>query len=120
MRNQQGAGLIGWLIILAFVGIVALVTIRTVPVYLEAYYVRSVLKSLQSDQGLVADDRNAVWQSLQRRFDVNDITSVKRDDVSIRKVAHGTEIVIDYETRFPLVGNIDGIANFTSKVTVSR
>lgn len=120
MHYQRGAGLIGWLIILIFVGVLALITIRVVPVYLEAYYVRSVLKSLQNDRTVAEWDRNAAWQSLQKRFEVNNIRSVGRDDVNIQKGPGGTEIVVAYETRFPLIGNIDGIANFTSKVTVSR
>lgn len=120
MHYQRGAGLIGWLIILIFVGVLALVTIRVVPVYLEAYYVRSVLKSLQNDRSAAEGDRNAIWQSLQKRFEVNDITSVRRDDISVQKVSDGVEIIVDYETRFPLIGNIDGIANFTSKVMVPR
>jgi len=120
MRYQQGAGLIGWLIILIFVGILALITIRVVPVYMEAYYVRSVLQGLQGEHALAEGDRNAIWQLLQKRFEVNNINSVNRDDVHVQKGSGGTVISVAYETRFPLIGNIDGVASFSSKVTVSR
>jgi hypothetical protein len=118
MRYQRGASMIGWLIILAFIGMVALVTIRVVPVYLDAYTVRSVLKGLQDDRELASGDRGAILRALQKRFEINDVKSVTRDDISIQSVSGGTEVVVDYEARFSLIANIDGIARFTSKVTI--
>lgn len=118
MRHQRGMSLIGWLIVLVFIGLIALITIRIVPVYMEAYTVRSILQSLQDDRDLAKADRNAVWRTLQKRLEINDVTSVKRDNISLQAVGGGTQITIDYESRFPLIANIDGIASFTSRVTI--
>jgi hypothetical protein len=118
MRYQRGASLIGWLVILAFIGFVALVVIRIVPVYVEALTVRSVLNGLQDDRELIGNDRNAIMQSLQKRFDINDVKSVKRDDIVIESSGGGITVVVDYEARFPLAGNIDGIAHFRDQVTI--
>lgn len=118
MRYQRGISLIGWLIVLTFVGLVALITIRVVPVYMEAYTVRSILQGLQNDRDLAGADRNAIWRTLQKRLEVNDVRSVGRDNISLEAVGGGTQVTIDYESRFPLIANIDGIASFTSRVTI--
>ena len=118
MHRQQGASLIGWLIILTFIGMIALITIRVVPVYIDAYTVRSVLLSLQDERELASGDRNAILQALQKRLAINDVRSVSRDNISMQPVSGGIEVAVDYEARFPLIANIEGVAHFTSKVTI--
>lgn len=110
--------MVGWLIVLTFIGLLALIVIRVAPVYMEAYTVRSILQSLQEERSLVGADRNAVWRTLQKRLEINDVKSVGRDDISLQAVGGGTQITIAYESRFPLLANIDGIANFTTRVTI--
>lgn len=118
MHHQRGMSLVGWLIVLAFIGCIALVVIRVVPVYAEAWTVRSVINGLQEDRDLARSDRNAILRSLQKRLEINNVRSVGRDDITIQAADGGTEVVIDYETRFPLIGNIDGIAHFRNTVTI--
>src|SRR5690606_41598740 len=90
MRRQRGVSLIGWLIVLIFVGLVALIAIRVVPVYVEAFTVRSILQSLQDERSLAGADRNAVWRTLQKRFEINDVKSVGRDNISGQAGRGGT------------------------------
>jgi Tfp pilus assembly major pilin PilA len=118
MYHQRGVSLIGWLIILVFIGFAALIGIRVVPVYVEAYTVKSVLNGLQSDSGLSGSDRNAVLQSLMKRLDINDVKSVKRENIKFESGSGGLEVLVDYETRFPLVANIDGLAQFTQRAII--
>lgn len=118
MHRQRGVSLIGWLIILVFIGAVALIGIRVVPVYVEAFTVRSVLQGLEDDPNLRGADGSAVLEALRKRFDINDVDSVKRSNIKIEPGDGGLQVTIDYETRFPLVANIDGVAHFRQQATI--
>lgn len=119
MRSKQvGAGLVGWLIVLSLIGLVALVTIRLAPVYMESFTVGSVLKSLGDDASLKASDRSQILAALSKRLDVNDVDAVKRDNVKLETVNGGLQVTVAYEKRFPILGNLDGVANFKQQTLI--
>lgn len=119
MKNKQaGASLIGWLIILVLIGFIALVGIRLTPVYMESFTVKSVVESLSQGEELSANNKAEVMSSLMKRLDVNDVESVKRENVKMETVSGGLEVTVEYERRFPIVGNLDGIAAFRSQTLI--
>jgi hypothetical protein len=119
MRNKQiGAGLVGWLIVLSLIGLVALVTIRLAPVYMESFTVSSVLKGLAGDNSLKGTDRAQVLQALTKRLEVNNVGSIKRENVKLETVSGGLQVTVAYEKRFPILGNLDGIADFREQALI--
>lgn len=117
-KRQDGATLIGWLLIMVIVAFVALIGMKLVPVYLDSFTVTSILRSMKTDATLKGQGRSAILETLNKRLDINDIDSVKPDDISIRTVAGGTEVDVDYEDRVNLLGNLDAVATFHKKVVI--
>lgn len=116
-RRQAGASLIGWLIILILIGFIALVGIRVIPIYMESYTVRSELGRL-ADSDVSAKDRAGLISSFMRRMDVNNVRDIGRDDIILETVTGGVEMTVDYERRFAIAGNLDGIASFRFQVLI--
>ena len=42
---------------------------------------------------------------IKKRLDVNNVSSVARDDIKIQKTVNDVTVTIDYEARVPLFGN---------------
>ena len=118
LNSQRGLGLIGWLVALALVGFAVLVGFRLGPVYLEYYAVRSSVRSLDKDVDLVSKSPGEIWALLDKRFYLNDVKAVRKEDVKILKRPELTIISLDYEVKRHLLGNVDVLVSFSDKVEI--
>ena len=118
--DQRGLTAISWIVILAALGVVVILTLRLVPNYLEYYKVAQVLESLNNEPGLTDKSKAEILKLIERRFDVNDVRNVTRDDVVIDKDEGGVTISIDYEVRTHALGNVDVVTVFHKQVQVIR
>ncbi len=109
----RGLTFLGLVLALAVAAFAALALARVVPLYLEAYKVRSVLRSLAEDPGLREASKGELLEALLRRLDINDIEHVDREAIRIERRRGVTTVSIDYEARVPLVGNLDLVARFS-------
>jgi hypothetical protein len=112
--------LIGWLLAMILIGFAALVGMRLVPVYIEGSTVRTVVKGLESDPELSANNRAGVVQALMKRFDINNVTNVSREDIALQQVSEGLEVVVEYDARVTLFGNLDAVAHFRQQAVIRR
>jgi len=108
----RGMTFLGLVLALAVAVFAALTLARVVPLYLEAYKVRSVLRSLAEDPVLGGAPKGEVLETLLRRLDINDVEHVDRDAIRIERRRGVTTVSIDYEARVPLLGNLDLVARF--------
>ncbi|WP_181919402.1 DUF4845 domain-containing protein [Alkalilimnicola ehrlichii] len=118
--RQRGASLIQlvFYVVLASFSVVA--TVRLAPIYMDAWKVRSVVNSMGSETALRGASAREVSQSLNRRLNINGIRHIERDHIAIQVGPGGTEVVIDYEVRVPLFGNLDAIAHFRYDTVISN
>ena len=106
MKNKQtGMTLIGWLIVLGLIAFFALLVMKLFPMVMEDYEIGGSLESLQQEPLITKKTNQEIMSLLQRRFDVNDITAVKKDNVKITKEGGVLTITIDYENQKPFLGN---------------
>ena len=121
MRNRQrGATFLGMVVILAILGSAVYAGIRLVPVYLEYTKVARALQSVRDEQ--VANDTSSqmIRSALERRWDVEDISSIGWKEVQIRKVSDGFEVEADYAVERPFVANVYLLAKFDKLVTIQQ
>lgn len=119
-HKQNGMTGLGWLIVLALIGLFALVAIRVTPMYLESFNVAGSLESLKSEPFITQKSPAEVASLLHRRFDVNDIKSVDRKkDIKIEKQDGTLRITIAYESRTHLLGNLDVVGVFNEQVEIN-
>ena len=118
VHRQRGMTAIGWLVVLVFVGIVALAAIRLVPIYMEHFSVTTSLKSLTTEHTQTISGPADIRELLEKRLEINDVSHVNRDDVSISRAEGGYDVAIDYEARVPFLANIDFVVSFHNEVEV--
>ena len=105
-RNQAGVTAIGIFLILIPNVFLAYAIVRVVPAYIEAYSVGNAVDSLKKEIDLHDKPKEEIYRMIQKRFEVNDIHSVKQDNIKIQKTPTAVSVTIDYEARVPLFGNI--------------
>lgn len=114
--GQRGVGGLFFLLILILIGVVAVMGMRIVPMYVEHFTVRSTLEGLKDDPEVRQMGPAEIRQSIERRFDINNVTAVGKKDLKIRQERNATIIEVAYEVRKPLVGNLDVVGNFSERV----
>ena len=117
---QGGFTFVGWLLILALLGVVVLLVLRLGPVYLEQWTVSSIVSNVAEDPQLSDAGVQDVQRAVRRRMSVNSISDAAQDSFIVERRGEDIVIVSEYERRFPLVANLDGVATFRQEATVGQ
>ena len=105
-KNQAGLTAIGLILILIPVGLAVYIILKAAPAYIEAFSVGDVVNSLKKELDLKEKSREEIYTTIKKRLDVNNISSVDKDDIKIQKTVNDVTVTIDYETRVPLFWNV--------------
>jgi hypothetical protein len=106
VKSQAGLTAIGLILILIPVGLAVYIVLRVAPVYIEALSVGDVVNSLKKELDLKEKSREEISKLIQKRlYEINNVSSVARDDIKIQKTVNDVTVTIDYEARVPLFGN---------------
>ncbi|MFQ5488406.1 MAG: DUF4845 domain-containing protein [Gammaproteobacteria bacterium] len=111
-KKMKGLTGLGFLLLLVLIGFFALLAIRLFPIYLEHYNVTASLKSLQSEAQQAPLSRKEVKDLLLRRFQINDISHLGKEQIKVESRNRGKLVTIAYEVRKPFIGNIDLVVSF--------
>ncbi|MGH8033495.1 MAG: DUF4845 domain-containing protein [Luteimonas sp.] len=112
-RKQQGVTLIGFMIVLAVVGLFAYVGMKLFPMYSEYYSVKQALKGLHNEPGIAEQDPARVKDLFFRRLYISYSNNVKPENVKLeRGPSGGWKMDIDYEVRKELLYNLDVVGKF--------
>ena len=117
--KQGGMTLMGFLMVLAVVGIFAFIGMKLFPVYSEYYSVVQSMKGIQMEPGVANMAPVKIRDLLDRRFDISYVDSVKPEHIKITR-ANGYNLSIKYEVRRPLAYNLDFVAKFEKTVDLTR
>ncbi|MDH3645379.1 MAG: DUF4845 domain-containing protein [Gammaproteobacteria bacterium] len=122
MRNKQrGVTLIGWLVILAIIGVFALATMRLVPVYLESMKVSAVMRSTKAEHDGNRSTVAKIRKSIQTRFSVEGINIIKHREVKITPAANGAYLMqATYKHETPFIGNLGLIVSVDHRLEIAR
>ena len=113
-RTQGGMTLIGFVIVLAVVGLFAYIAMKLVPMYSEYYAVRQALKGLQAEPGIANQDPAKIQDLFFRRLYISYAENVKPANVSIERANGGWLMTVQYEVRKPLIANLDVVGKFNT------
>lgn len=117
-HTQRGLGLFGFIFVLSLIGFVALVTIKTVPLYLNQL-------TLKRDLNEVANQVNSsgseieigeLRRDVEKRFDIDYITQLEAKDIKIARTDTGMTMGYDYEARANLFSNIFIVIHFKENI----
>lgn len=120
-RKQTGLTLIGFIIVLAVVGLFIYVGMKLVPMYTEFYSVKQALKGLSEEPNIAQQDPARIKDLFFRRLYMSYSENVKPANVTIkRNDAGGWTMDVNYELRKPIIANLDVIGKFSATQDLNR
>ncbi len=112
MKTQRGMTLTSFLAVAIVVGFGLYVAMKLFPMYQEYYAVKAALKGLAKEQGVAGMEPGQVQQMFFRRLYINYSENVKPENVKMKRINGGWDMIVNYEVRRPLVGNLDVVGKF--------
>ena len=119
-RNQSGITLMGFIIILAMVGVFVYVGMKVIPMYSEFYAVKKSMQGLSLEPGINNASPDKIRNLFFRRLYVNYSENVQQDNVKIERMQGGWKMTVKYEVRRPLIYNLDIVGNFEAVKELNR
>jgi len=115
LHRQRGISLIGTLIIAILIIGAIVMAMRTVPVYNEYFAVKRALNTIAASSE--AQSPEAIRVAFNRKASVEDISTVRAQDLSITKENGRYVIEAEWERRIELVANVSLVFNFQASST---
>ena len=118
--REKGMTTLGFLILIAFLGLFAFAAIRLTPVYLNYMKVVGVVEGVLEEFDGQNPTRAAIRTSINRRFDVESISVIVSRDVKINSESGGFVVQAQYEHTTPYFANIFLTVRFDKQVLIRR
>ena len=115
-RRQRGMTFIGLLCILALVGLIGYAGLRLVPLYLNYMKVARSMDATASELKSDNPDLGAIRRSLEKHWQIEDISTVEAKEVEIVKNEGGVSLHVAYDDAAPYVQNVSLSVHFDKTV----
>ncbi len=116
-RRRQTGALGGWIIAILIFGGGMTLAARLGPLYMDHNTMSGLLDKMGDEAGMGIKSNGELKNIIKQRFKLNNIRDFPIDEhIAFERTGKGTEIVMDYEVRIPLMGNLDLIASFDKSV----
>jgi len=115
-NKQKGLTGISIMAILVVIAFIALIFLKIMPIYFDAFKVGDVVSDMKEERGLDDKSNNEIATMILKRLDVNMVTDVTKDDIVVEKTKDTIFIDVEYEVRKNMFGNLDVIISFKKSV----
>jgi hypothetical protein len=119
-QRQRGATFLGMVTILLILGAGLYAGIRLVPVFLEYTKVARALEQVRDEHAAIDTNPQLIRNSLERRWDVEDIKSIGWKEVVIKKANDGFDVKAIYNVEQPFVANVYLLVKFDKSVVIQQ
>ena len=117
-HKQRGASFVFWVFFLALIGFLMMLGIKLFPVYYKGFATQDIVESIALEMSNKKPNKKQLWQSIDKRLNINGINGVKKEHFVYSKSKEGIEFGLDYELRVPVIANLDAIASFDQRQTI--
>jgi len=118
--RQRGATFLGMVTILVILGAGVYAGIRLVPVYLEFTKVARALEQVRDEHAAIDTNPQLIRNSLERRWDVEDIKSIGWKEIAIKKSNDGYDVKAVYNVEQPFIANVFLLVKFDKSVVIQQ
>ena len=115
-HRERGVTFLGWIVILIPVGMVLYGGIRLTPVYLEYMKVSRTLEQIKDEFSGDSAEARALRDAIEKRFDIEDVRIITKDEIKITKQGSGFVLEADYFDTVPFIANVSLMAEFKKTV----
>lgn len=116
--TMKGMSLLGGLCLMMFIIFSVMIGMNIIPPYLRFYEVKDSLESLAKEPELKNMNKAKIRDLFERRLQVNSIKDVKAENLDVQKNDDKLSLILDYEVRVHLIGNMDALIKFNKEELV--
>ena len=116
-RNRQQGAMGGIILgVLIFGGLLSMGA-RLGPLYLDHNTISTIMDKMAEEPGLGIKTDNQLIDIMKQRLKLNNIREFPiQEHVEFERSGRGTDVILDYEVRIPLIQNLDIIASFNKEI----
>lgn len=118
--RQRGMTTIGLVLVLAMIAFFVLIGLKLYPIYYDSFKVGAALDSLKADPTLAGKTSAEVVDRLMKRLSIDNVDHVEKSDVTVEKSGKGIRVLVEYDARKNIVGNVDVMVSFSKAVEVGN
>lgn len=118
LQRQTGLTLISTILLLGLIAFFTLLILKITPIYIDHSKVANSLAGLKQTVDIQTKSKNEVWNALDKRFNLNYVYNVTKDDVKITKQGNYLKVEIAYEVVEKIVGNLSVLVEFNEVIEV--
>jgi len=112
VNRQSGLTTLGMLLVVALVVGGLLLTIKLAPLYIDDFAIAKALDSLQTERDLYQMTKRDIRATIRRKLAADYTRKLQDDEIRITKDKGTIKVEVVYESRVPIVLNLDVIAKF--------
>ena len=118
LKRQRGLTAIAWLVVLGLVGVQAIMALRIIPVYMNYNSAKSIVESMQTDPDVKGKSPKQIRGIINKKLEINNLFTLLEDKQAFKfqKSKSGIKLIMIYEERGPIFGNLDFVASFNHEV----
>lgn len=117
-RNQRGVTVLGMMVTIFVIIFGVLLVIKALPPYMQAFAVRDALNDIAKEPNVAQMGKAKIKDKLERRLQVDGINVAITDNLVIDKQDGKMLLVLKYEKRVAVIGNVDFVFKFDEQVKV--
>jgi hypothetical protein len=119
-QRQNGMSSVGWIIVAGIFGLLVISFFKVFPIYYDNFKLKTALESIQHDTTVDSKSKRAIWESLRKRLYINEVRSIKREDIAMERKNGKTTVTVSYEQREKYLGNLFIGGQFVETVVIDR
>jgi len=112
MLKQRGLSLWGVVLGLGLVGFVGVSAAKLLPAYAEYFSVKKIFNQMESSGSLPAMSVRDIRMEYEKRNAIEDVKSVRGDDLEITKAGGETVLSASWSAKVPMFGNLSACLDF--------
>jgi hypothetical protein len=106
--------------VIAIFGFLVITFFKVFPFYYDNFKLKSALQAISEDTEIDPKSRRAIWESLQKRLFIDEVRSIKRENVTMKRKDGVTTITVNYEVSDNYIGNLVIGARFSEQAVINR
>ena len=111
-KHQQGLTFLSIVLILGLIAFFVLLTLKIAPIYMNHSKVINAMAALEQMVDVQDMSKYEIRTNLDKRFDMNYVDYVEKEDITISKQGRYLKVDIEYERVVKIVGNLSVLVEF--------
>ncbi len=110
--KQRGLTFISLIILLGVIGFFVMLILKIGPIYMNHAKVVNALDALEQTDNLTSMNQREILTNLDKRFNMNYVEDVSREDITVASQPGYVRVNIDYDRIEPIIGNLSVLVEF--------